>query len=81
MMRHILLSSLALCTGLLAQSVIVPNSSATVAGTTGLNTLLRNAANPRTYQYGVNASQLSGIPIGSVITGISLPRKNADWVT
>jgi hypothetical protein len=56
----------------LAQSVVVPNANATTAGTSGLNTLIRNAANPRTYQYGVNASELAGIPIGSVLTGISL---------
>jgi hypothetical protein len=58
--------------GLLAQSVVVPNSSATVGGTGGTNTLLRNAGQPRTYQQGINASQLTGIPAGSVITGVSL---------
>lgn len=57
---------------LAAQSVVVPNANATTRGTGQLNSIIRNAANPRTYQYGVNASELAGVPLGSVITGISL---------
>lgn len=65
--------SLSLLSGtLLAQSVVVPNANATTRGTAQLNSIIRNAANPRTYQYGVNAGELAGIPLGSVITGVSL---------
>ncbi|MEO6597551.1 MAG: hypothetical protein ABIP94_22635 [Planctomycetota bacterium] len=58
--------------GLFAQSVVVPNANATTLGTSQLNSIIRNAANPRTYQCGVNASELAGIAPGSVITGASL---------
>ncbi|HEX5050335.1 MAG TPA: hypothetical protein VFZ65_01055 [Planctomycetota bacterium] len=63
---------LVLSSTLFAQSIVVPNANATVPGTSGLNTIIRNAGNPRTYQYGVNAAELAGIPIGSVITGVSV---------
>jgi hypothetical protein len=55
-----------------AQSVVVPNANATTRGTSQLNTIIRNAGNPRTYQYGINAAELAGVPIGSTITGVSL---------
>ena len=55
-----------------AQSVVVPNANATTRGTSQLNTIIRNAGFPRTYQYGINAAELTGIPIGSTITGVSL---------
>jgi hypothetical protein len=71
-MHHLALSAFVLSTGLLAQSVVVPNANATTLGTAQLNSIIRNAANPRTYQYGINAAQLAGVPIGSVITGVSL---------
>jgi len=67
----VLLSSL-FAAGLAAQSVVVPNANATVRGTGQLNSIVRNAANPRSYQYGVNAAELAGIPPGSVLTGVSL---------
>ena len=67
------LSLLAITTGTLcAQSVVVPNANATTLGTGQLNSIVRNAGNPRSYQCGINASELAGIPAGSVITGISL---------
>lgn len=55
-----------------AQSVVVPNANAATVGTGQLNSIIRNQANPRTFQQGINATQLAGIPVGSVITGISL---------
>jgi hypothetical protein len=58
--------------GVGAQSVVVPNANENVRGTSQLNSIIRNAGNPRTYQYGVNASELAGIPFGSSITGVSL---------
>lgn len=74
-MRQLVLSTVlfpALTAALLAQSVVVPNANANVGGGGGTNTLIRNANNPRTYQQGINASELTGIPVGSVITGVSL---------
>ena len=71
-MLKLAIPALVLSTGLLAQSVVVPNANATTLGTAQLNSIIRNAANPRTYQYGINASELAGVPIGSVITGVSL---------
>jgi hypothetical protein len=71
-MHRSLFPLLVLTSTALAQSVVVPNANATVFGTTGLNTIVRNAGNPRTYQYGVNAAELAGIPVGSVITGVSV---------
>jgi hypothetical protein len=55
----------------LAQSVVVPNANATVRGTGVLNTITRETGNPRTYLLGIAAPQLTGIPIGSVINGLS----------
>jgi hypothetical protein len=66
------LSGLVLLSSLAAQSIVVPNANATTRGTTQLNSLVRNQGFPRTYQYGINASELIGIPVGSVLTGISL---------
>lgn len=62
----------AIAASLSAQSVVVPNANATTRGTSQLNSIIRNAGNPRTYQYGINAAELAGIPVGSTITGISL---------
>lgn len=67
-------SLLAALTGLApvaAQSVLVPASAANARGTTGLNTLTREQGNARTYQLGISASQLVGVPAGSVINGMS----------
>lgn len=66
------LTVVALATTLSAQSIVVPNANASTRGTAQLNTIIRNAGNPRTYQYGVNAAELAGIPIGATITGVSL---------
>ncbi|MBN2492405.1 MAG: hypothetical protein JXQ29_16275, partial [Planctomycetes bacterium] len=54
-----------------AQSVVAPGAATTLAGSSGLNTLLRNSGNPRTYQLGIAASELSAIPRGAVIVGLS----------
>jgi hypothetical protein len=54
-----------------AQSVVAPNALTTVAGTGGLNTLLRDSGNPRTYQLGIAASELTSIPKGAEIVGLS----------
>lgn len=54
-----------------AQTVVVPNSFANTPGTAGLNTLTRDLNNPRTYQMIVAASQLSAIPAGSLLTGVT----------
>lgn len=72
MPRHIAFTIAALTTAALAQSVVVPNANATALGTSQLNSIVRNAGNPRTYQYGINASELAGIPVGSSIVGVSL---------
>lgn len=69
---RLVLAFVALGAGLAAQSVVVPNANANVRGTAQLNTIIRNAGNPRTYQYGINASELAGIPVGSLLTGVSL---------
>jgi hypothetical protein len=61
----------ALCCSLQAQSVVVPNTSATTSTGLLLNNPLREVNMARTYQQGIAASELAGIPIGSVITGIS----------
>ena len=71
MLRSIL-SATALLTALTAQSVVVPNANATTLGTSQLNSIIRNVNNPRSYQYGINAGELTGVPIGSYITGVSL---------
>lgn len=71
-MNHASLAMLALTSTLLAQSVVVPAASENVATAGGLNTILRNSNAPRTYQYGVNAAGLTNLPIGNVITGVSV---------
>src|SRR5437868_15045655 len=62
---------LVLATRLAAQSVIAPASSASVRGPSGLNTLVRDSGQPRTYMLGINASELAAIPLGSQINGVS----------
>jgi hypothetical protein len=59
------------CGDILAQSVVVPNANANVRGVAGLNTLTRDTGNPRTYMLGYPATELAGIPPGSIITGVS----------
>lgn len=85
--------ALALAAPVFAQSVVVPNANATVRNNTQLNSIIRNAGNPRTYQYGINATELANVPVGSVITGVSLrfsvlgtntaswPPANITWTT
>lgn len=51
--------------------VVTPNAFASTAGTTGLNTLTRDLGAPRTYQMIIDAGQLTGIPIGFQITGVT----------
>jgi hypothetical protein len=70
--QHTILVPFFLLSGLAAQSVVVPNANANVRNNAQLNSIIRNAGNPRVYQWGVNASELAGIPIGAVITGVSL---------
>ena len=55
-----------------AQTVVVPDANAATVGTGQLNSIIRNQANPQTFQQVIDAAQLAGIPVGSVITGISL---------
>jgi hypothetical protein len=72
MQSRLLAVFLALGASLFSQSIVVPNANESVRGTAQLNSIIRNAGNPRTYQYGINATELTGIPVGSVITGVSL---------
>lgn len=67
----ILLCLPAIATGLVAQSIVVPAQFANITGSTGLNTIVRDAGQPRTYMMGVNASELTAIPIGDFIVGLS----------
>src|SRR5262245_18475513 len=62
---------LAVSSPLVAQSVVVPNANATVSATTLLNNVVRETGMPRSYMLGINASELSAIPLGSLINGIS----------
>src|SRR5438876_5424228 len=51
-------------------NVVVPNSFATTGGGGGLNTLMRNSGNPRSYQVVYAASELTGA-VGLDLTGIT----------
>ncbi len=51
------------------QSVVTPNASWTSATTGGLNSLTRQFS--RTFQQGIHASELLGIPVGAEIVGLS----------
>lgn len=66
---------LGLVTGAVAQPFfgVVPNANATVRGTGGLNTLTRDAGNPRTYQQQIVEAELLGMGLspGYIITGIT----------
>ena len=72
-MRHLILVGAAALAAapLSAQSTVVPNVRETTRGGAGLNTLTRDTGNPRTYQIGLPASELTAIPNGAVITGLS----------
>lgn len=50
-------------------TVVAPNANATAHGNAGLNTLVRDANNPRTYQAQIAASELTAM-VGMQITGI-----------
>lgn len=52
-----------------AQTVVVPNANTAVEGAHGLSTMVRSQ--PRTLQMIIGASELSTIPLGSTITGVS----------
>ncbi len=52
-------------------NLIVPPDRVNLGGTGGLNTITRNAANPRSYQLMFDSSLLGGIPAGSQIVGLS----------
>ena len=56
----------------LADNVVVPNQAPTTPGLGGLTTLLKTL--PRSYQTVIGHQELSGLPIGSVITGITFRR-------
>ncbi|HEY5910552.1 MAG TPA: hypothetical protein VJA21_08110 [Verrucomicrobiae bacterium] len=72
-------------------TVVVPDDFAAAAGTTGVNTLLRNSGNPRTYQMQLTPTALGGLPIGAQITelrfrlgtstapGTTFPATNITW--
>ncbi len=49
-------------------AVVAPGSYTTTHGTTGVNTLLRNAGAPRTYQMQFSPAALGGLPVGASIT-------------
>jgi hypothetical protein len=55
-----------------AQTVVVPNQyTSTSASTSGLNTFIRDVGNPRTGQLLIAAAELTTIPIGQNITGMT----------
>ncbi len=53
-----------------ASAIVAPNAYAATPGGGTLNTLVRDANNPRHYQLLIDASQLGGIPLGNQITGL-----------
>lgn len=61
----------AFATTSVAQSIVVPAGYASSRGSSGANTLTRDAGQPRTYQIGIDTAELGGIPPGAVLTGIS----------
>lgn len=69
-------STLALLAPLSAQSVVVPASNANTRGTTQLNSIIRNAGNPRTYMLGTSVTELLTVPVGATLVGVSLRFQN-----
>ncbi len=67
----VVLCALAVCGLAFGQHVVAPNAYAAQGGASGLNTLLRDAPNERTYQMAIAPSQLGDIPDGGLITGIT----------
>jgi hypothetical protein len=49
-------------------AVVAPSAYTTVAGTSGLNTLVRNSGLSRTYQMQFTPAALGGLPVGARIT-------------
>jgi len=49
-------------------SVVAPGAYTSVAGTSGLNTLVRSTGAPRTYQMQFTPDALGGLPVGARIT-------------
>lgn len=83
-MNHIFPSALliaALAIPASADELIVPNNAPTTAGTGGYSTLLHSM--PRSYQLVVGPEELTALPPGSLITGITWRRPTwqsfADW--
>jgi hypothetical protein len=86
----VLLTGLALASAAEAQTVVVPNQyTSSPAGANGLNTLIRDLGNPRTAQLLIAAAELTTIPVGNSITGmtfrlwtgstIAYPASDATW--
>lgn len=50
---------------------VVPGYYANTVGQGGLNTIMRNAGNPRSYQVIYDSSQLADIPVGWQIVGLT----------
>jgi len=66
------MSAVAIAIPASAQFVVVPNAYAnSAASTSGLNTMIRDANNPRTGQLLIAASQLTGVNVGDTINGMS----------
>jgi len=51
-------------------TAVAPASYIAAYGSGGLNTLLRNSGNPRTYQMQFSPAALGGLPVGAKITGL-----------
>jgi len=67
-----LLTGLSLAVVAEAGTTAVPNQYATTSsGTSGLNTFIRDLGNPRTGQLLIAANELTGIPPGFFITGLT----------
>jgi hypothetical protein len=62
---------LALTVAAHADTIVAPNALEAVAGNGGLNTIMRNAGAPRSYQVIYDAAELTGISPGNQITGIT----------
>ena len=54
-----------------ADVTVVPNAYLNTVGQGGLNTITRNAGNPRSYQVIYDKSELGAIPAGYQITGLT----------
>jgi hypothetical protein len=74
----------------LSGTVVTPNAYTSVAGPSGVNTLVRGTNNPRTYQMQLSANVLGGLPVGAKITelrfrldtifsGFPFPITNINW--